>query len=68
VLDPVLEREAEDADRDRAQDDVPALARVALARVPQRPVLLPGTVRSNLELFGPLADITSAQPLPLVLE
>jgi ATP-binding cassette subfamily C protein CydD len=28
--------------------------------LPQRPVLLPGTVRSNLELFGPLADIDKA--------
>lgn len=28
--------------------------------LPQRPALLPGTVRSNLELFGPLSDIDSA--------
>lgn len=28
--------------------------------LPQRPVLLPGTVRSNLELFGPLADVETA--------
>jgi ATP-binding cassette subfamily C protein CydD len=28
--------------------------------LPQRPVLLPGTVRANLELFGPLADIERA--------
>jgi ATP-binding cassette subfamily C protein CydD len=28
--------------------------------LPQRPVLLPGTVRTNLELFGPLADIERA--------
>lgn len=31
-----------------------------IAWLPQRPALLPGTVRSNLELFGPLADIDSA--------
>lgn len=28
--------------------------------LPQRPALLPGTVRSNLEMFGPLADIDGA--------
>lgn len=28
--------------------------------LPQRPALLPGTVRSNLELFGPLTDIDAA--------
>jgi ATP-binding cassette subfamily C protein CydD len=28
--------------------------------LPQRPVLLPGTVRANLELFGPLTDLESA--------
>lgn len=28
--------------------------------LPQRPVLLPGTVRANLDLFGPLADIDGA--------
>ncbi len=28
--------------------------------LPQRPALLPGTVRSNLEMFGPLADIDAA--------
>lgn len=28
--------------------------------LPQRPALLPGTVRSNLELFGPLPDIDGA--------
>lgn len=28
--------------------------------LPQRPALLPGTVRSNLELFGPLTDIEGA--------
>ena len=28
-----------------------------VAWLPQRPVLLPGTVRSNLELFGPLAEL-----------
>lgn len=31
-----------------------------IAWLPQRPVLLPGTVRSNLELFGPLEDIDGA--------
>jgi ATP-binding cassette subfamily C protein CydD len=31
-----------------------------VAWLPQRPALLPGTVRSNLELFGPLSDIDSA--------
>ncbi len=31
-----------------------------IAWLPQRPVLLPGTVRSNLELFGPLDDIDEA--------
>jgi ATP-binding cassette subfamily C protein CydD len=28
--------------------------------LPQRPVLLPGTVRTNLELFGPLVDLEVA--------
>jgi ATP-binding cassette subfamily C protein CydD len=28
--------------------------------LPQRPALLPGTVRSNLEMFGPLPDIDGA--------
>ncbi|MCV7212234.1 thiol reductant ABC exporter subunit CydD [Mycolicibacterium canariasense] len=28
--------------------------------LPQRPVLLPGTVRANLELFGPLTDLEKA--------
>jgi ATP-binding cassette subfamily C protein CydD len=28
--------------------------------LPQRPALLPGTVRSNLEMFGPLSDIDGA--------
>lgn len=28
--------------------------------LPQRPVLVPGTVRTNIELFGPLADIDDA--------
>jgi ATP-binding cassette subfamily C protein CydD len=28
--------------------------------LPQRPALLPGTVRSNLEMFGPLSDIEDA--------
>lgn len=31
-----------------------------VAWLPQRPALLPGTVRSNLELFGPLSDIDDA--------
>lgn len=31
-----------------------------VAWLPQRPALLPGTVRSNLELFGPLTDIDGA--------
>ena len=31
-----------------------------MAWLAQRPVLVPGTVRDNLELFGPLADIDSA--------
>ncbi|MHA3021118.1 thiol reductant ABC exporter subunit CydD [Mycobacterium sp. BMJ-28] len=31
-----------------------------LSWLPQRPVLLPGTVRANLELFGPLDDIDQA--------
>ncbi|MCW2690366.1 MAG: cydD [Mycobacterium sp.] len=31
-----------------------------LAWLAQRPVLVPGTVRHNLELFGPLADLGSA--------
>lgn len=31
-----------------------------VAWLPQRPALLPGTVRSNLELFGTLADIDDA--------
>jgi ATP-binding cassette, subfamily C, bacterial CydD len=32
----------------------------ATAWLAQRPVLIPGTVRDNLELFGPLADLESA--------
>ncbi|CAA0092450.1 ATP-binding/permease protein CydD [Mycolicibacterium vanbaalenii] len=28
--------------------------------LPQRPVLIPGTVQQNLELFGPLPDLTAA--------
>ncbi|MGH3725909.1 MAG: thiol reductant ABC exporter subunit CydD [Mycobacterium sp.] len=28
--------------------------------LPQRPVLVPGTIRENLEMFGPLADLESA--------
>ena len=28
--------------------------------LPQRPVLIPGTIRANLELFGPLPDVESA--------
>ncbi len=31
-----------------------------LVWLPQRPVILPGTVRENLELFGPLADVEAA--------
>lgn len=31
-----------------------------VAWLPQRPALLPGTVRANLELFGPLTDLDSA--------
>jgi len=31
-----------------------------VAWLPQRPALIPGTVRSNLELLGPLADIDEA--------
>ncbi|MGW0162409.1 thiol reductant ABC exporter subunit CydD [Mycobacterium sp. NPDC003323] len=31
-----------------------------VAWLPQRPALLPGTVRDNLELFGPLTDIENA--------
>ncbi|BBY15630.1 thiol reductant ABC exporter subunit CydD [Mycolicibacterium litorale] len=31
-----------------------------LAWLPHRPVLIPGTVRANLELFGPLVDLESA--------
>lgn len=32
----------------------------AIGWLPQRPVLVPGTVRANLDLFGPLPDIDSA--------
>ncbi len=31
-----------------------------LAWLPQRPMLIPGTVRENLELFGPLTDLECA--------
>ena len=31
-----------------------------LAWLPQRPVIVPGTIRENLELFGPVADIDAA--------
>ncbi|KUI40459.1 thiol reductant ABC exporter subunit CydD [Mycobacterium sp. GA-2829] len=31
-----------------------------IAWLPHRPVLIPGTVRANLELFGPLADLDTA--------
>jgi ATP-binding cassette subfamily C protein CydD len=31
-----------------------------VAWLPQRPVLVPGTVAENLELFGPLTDLTGA--------
>ena len=31
-----------------------------MAWLAQRPVLIPGTVRENLELFGPLADLEAA--------
>ena len=31
-----------------------------LAWLPQRPVIVPGTIRENLELFGPLVDVESA--------
>jgi ATP-binding cassette subfamily C protein CydD len=31
-----------------------------IAWLPQRPVLVPGTVRENLELFGPLDDVETA--------
>lgn len=31
-----------------------------LAWLPHRPVLIPGTVRENLELFGPLSDLETA--------
>ncbi|UWW08951.1 thiol reductant ABC exporter subunit CydD [Mycolicibacterium brumae] len=31
-----------------------------LSWLPQRPVLIPGTVTENLELFGPLTDVESA--------
>jgi ATP-binding cassette, subfamily C, bacterial CydD len=44
--------------------DVAELDRAAwwhqLAWLPQRPVLIPGTVQQNLELFGPLTDIERA--------
>lgn len=32
----------------------------AIGLLPQRPVLVPGSIRSNLELFGPLPDLKSA--------
>jgi ATP-binding cassette, subfamily C, bacterial CydD len=32
----------------------------AVAWLPQRPVFVPGTVRANLELFGPLPDLETA--------
>ncbi|TQK27768.1 ATP-binding cassette subfamily C protein CydD [Arthrobacter sp. SLBN-53] len=31
-----------------------------VAWLPQRPALLPGTIRANLELFGPLVDLDAA--------
>jgi ATP-binding cassette subfamily C protein CydD len=31
-----------------------------VAWLPQRPALVPGTVRENLELFGPIADLETA--------
>jgi ATP-binding cassette subfamily C protein CydD len=31
-----------------------------IAWLPHRPVLIPGTVRANLELLGPLADLDNA--------
>ncbi len=31
-----------------------------IAWLPHRPVLIPGTVRANLELFGPLSDLETA--------
>jgi ATP-binding cassette subfamily C protein CydD len=44
--------------------DVTTLDRAAwwarVAWLAQRPVLIPGTIRENLELFGPLEDIASA--------
>lgn len=32
----------------------------SIGLLPQRPVLVPGSIRSNLELFGPLPDLKSA--------
>ncbi|MDY6871853.1 MAG: thiol reductant ABC exporter subunit CydD [Actinomycetota bacterium] len=42
-----------------AELDLPAWWK-QLAWLPHRPVLVPGTVRDNLELFGPLTDIDHA--------
>jgi ATP-binding cassette subfamily C protein CydD len=47
------------ADVDVADLDLPAWWR-QIAWLPHRPVLLPGTVRENLELFGPLPDLDTA--------
>lgn len=42
-----------------AELDLPAWWK-QIAWLPHRPVLIPGTVRDNLELFGPLTDIDNA--------
>ncbi|KUI29495.1 ABC transporter ATP-binding protein [Mycobacterium sp. IS-1742] len=44
---------------DVAELDLPAWWR-QIAWLPHRPVLIPGTVRDNLDLFGPLTDVESA--------
>ncbi|MGV0742771.1 thiol reductant ABC exporter subunit CydD [Mycolicibacterium sp. XJ870] len=46
-------------DIDLADIDLPSWWR-QVAWLAHRPVLIPGTVRANLELFGPLADLDSA--------
>lgn len=43
-------------DVDLAEADLPSWW-AQVAWLPHRPALVPGTVRTNLELFGPLADI-----------
>lgn len=50
---------ANDSTVDVADLDLPAWWR-QIAWLPHRPVLVPGTVRANLELFGPLPDIETS--------